>query len=80
MQSAVALLIEEVGFRLYGRLEMTQLLGWGLLEIFWYRPLLALWRTWATVSLLLGRTPKWGTIPRRPLDETPAESVVPLSR
>jgi cellulose synthase/poly-beta-1,6-N-acetylglucosamine synthase-like glycosyltransferase len=79
-QSAVALLIEEVGFRLYGRLEMTRLLGWGLLEIFWYRPLLALWRTWATVVTLVGRTPGWGRIPRRALDETPAESVVPLTR
>jgi cellulose synthase/poly-beta-1,6-N-acetylglucosamine synthase-like glycosyltransferase len=80
VQSLLALLIEETGFRRYGRAGMTRLLGWALLEIVWYRPLLALWRTWATFSLLLGRRPGWGRIPRRALDEAPAESVVPLTR
>jgi cellulose synthase/poly-beta-1,6-N-acetylglucosamine synthase-like glycosyltransferase len=80
VQSMLALLIEETGFRRYGRAGMTRLLGWALLEIVWYRPLVALWRTWATFSLLLGRRPGWGRIPRRALDEAPAESVVPLTR
>lgn len=80
MQSVMALLVEETGFRRYGRAGMTRLLGWSLLECLWYRPLLALWRTWATFSLLLGRRPGWGTIPRRARDEAPAESVVPLTR
>ena len=80
VQSVMALLIEEVGFRRYGRAGMARLLGWSLLEIFWYRPLLAFWRTWATLSLVLGRRPAWGSIPRRALDEAPAESVVPLTR
>jgi hypothetical protein len=57
LQSMLALLIEETGFRRYGRAGMTRLLGWALLEIAWYRPLLALWRTWAMVALLFGRLP-----------------------
>lgn len=80
VQSFIALLIEEVGFRRYGRAGMTRLLGWSLLEIFWYRPLLALWRTWATLSYVFGRRSVWGHIPRRALDEAPAESVAPLTR
>jgi len=75
-----ALLVEETGFRRYGRAGTTRLLGWSLLECLWYRPLLALWRTWGTFSLLVGRRPAWGTIPRRAFDEAPAESVVPLTR
>jgi uncharacterized membrane protein len=59
---------------------MTRLLGWSLLECLWYRPLLALWRTWGTVAVVLGRRPGWGTIPRRAFDDAPAESVVPLTR
>jgi cellulose synthase/poly-beta-1,6-N-acetylglucosamine synthase-like glycosyltransferase len=80
VQSVMALLVEETGFRRYGRAGMTRLLGWSLLECLWYRPLLAVWRTWATFSLLFGRRPGWGTIPRRALGEAPAESVVPLTR
>jgi cellulose synthase/poly-beta-1,6-N-acetylglucosamine synthase-like glycosyltransferase len=80
VQSVMALLVEETGFRSYGRAAMTRLLGWSLLEAFWYRPLLAVWRSWATVSLVLGRRPGWGTIPRRALDEAPAEGAVPLTR
>jgi cellulose synthase/poly-beta-1,6-N-acetylglucosamine synthase-like glycosyltransferase len=79
-QSFIALLIEETAFRRYGRAGMTRLLGWSLLEVFWYRPLLALWRTWATIEHLIGRRSAWGTIPRRTLDEAPAESVAPLTR
>jgi uncharacterized membrane protein len=40
------------------------LAGWSLLEIFWYRPITAVWRTWATVLVVLGRRPGLGTIPR----------------
>ena len=80
MQSLTALLIEEVGFRRYGRAGMTRLIAWGLLETFWYRPPLALWRTWATIMFLLGRRPTWGTIPRRSFEGPPADAAVPLSR
>jgi cellulose synthase/poly-beta-1,6-N-acetylglucosamine synthase-like glycosyltransferase len=80
VQSMLALLIEEAGFRRYGRAGMTRLIGWGLLELFWYRPLLAVWRTWATASALLGRRPTWGTIERREIDAAPAEAVAPLTR
>jgi cellulose synthase/poly-beta-1,6-N-acetylglucosamine synthase-like glycosyltransferase len=80
VQSLIALLIEEVGFRRYGRAGMTRLIGWGLLEIFWYRPLLALWQAWATITFLLGRRPTWGTIPRRSFEGPPADAAVPLSR
>jgi membrane glycosyltransferase len=80
VQSMLALLIEESGYRRYGRAATTRLIGWGVLEIFWYRPLLALWRTWGLVSFLLGRQPTWGTIERREIDATPAEAVAPLTR
>jgi hypothetical protein len=40
------------------------LAAWSLLELFWYRPLTAVWRTWATVLVLTRRRPGWGTIPR----------------
>jgi cellulose synthase/poly-beta-1,6-N-acetylglucosamine synthase-like glycosyltransferase len=80
VQSLTALLIEEVGFRRYGRAGMTRLIAWGLLETLWYRPLLAFWRTWATITYLLGRRPTWGTIPRRSLEGPPADEAVPLSR
>jgi cellulose synthase/poly-beta-1,6-N-acetylglucosamine synthase-like glycosyltransferase len=80
MQSLMALLIEEVGFRRYGRGGMTRLIGWSLLEIFWYRPLLALWQAWATIRYLLGRRPSWETIPRRSFEGSPADAAVPLSR
>jgi cellulose synthase/poly-beta-1,6-N-acetylglucosamine synthase-like glycosyltransferase len=80
LQSMVALLIEETGFRRYGRSGMTRLLAWGFIEIFWYRPLLALWRTWATIGLLFGRRPGWGKIPRRAIDAAPADALAPLTR
>lgn len=38
LQSVMALLVEETGFRRYGRAGMTRLLGWSLLECLWYRP------------------------------------------
>ena len=41
------------------------LLGaWSLVELFWYRPLTALWRIWATALVIVGRRPGWGSIPR----------------
>jgi cellulose synthase/poly-beta-1,6-N-acetylglucosamine synthase-like glycosyltransferase len=79
-QSMLALLIEESAFRRYGRAGMTRLIGWGLLEILWYRPLLAVWRTWATASALFGKQPQWGTIERREIDAAPGEAVAPLTR
>jgi hypothetical protein len=80
LQSMLALLIEESAFRRYGRAGMTRLIGWGLLEILWYRPLLAVWRTWATASALFGKQPQWGTIERREIDAAPGEAVAPLTR
>jgi cellulose synthase/poly-beta-1,6-N-acetylglucosamine synthase-like glycosyltransferase len=80
VQSLTALLIEEVGFRRYGRAGMMRLIAWGLLESFWYRPLLSLWRSWATITFLLGRRPTWGAIPRRSFEGPPADAAVPLSR
>ena len=64
LQTAGAILIEEVGFRRYTVRDLMVLVGWGLLELLWYRPLNALWRLWATGLVLLGRRPGWGTIPR----------------
>jgi hypothetical protein len=37
---------------------------WSLLELFWYRPLTALWRLSATVLMIARRRPGWGSIPR----------------
>jgi cellulose synthase/poly-beta-1,6-N-acetylglucosamine synthase-like glycosyltransferase len=64
LQTAGAILIEEVGFGRYRTRDLMVLAGWGVLELFWYRPLTALWRTWATVLTLVGRRPGWGSIPR----------------
>ncbi|HXV56775.1 MAG TPA: glycosyltransferase [Gaiellaceae bacterium] len=80
VQSLLALLIEETGFRRYGRAGMARLVGWSLVEMLWFRPLVTLWRAWATLALLVGRRPGWGTVPRRALGESPGEGVVPLLR
>jgi cellulose synthase/poly-beta-1,6-N-acetylglucosamine synthase-like glycosyltransferase len=64
LQTAGAILIEEVGFRRYRSRDLMVLAGWSLLELFWYRPLTAIWRTWATVLVFVGRRPGWGSIPR----------------
>ncbi len=64
LQTAGAILIEEVGFRRYTVRDLMVLAGWSLVELLWYRPLNALWRLWATVLVLTGRRPGWGTIPR----------------
>ncbi len=79
-QSIAALLVEELGFRRYGRLGVAKLLGWSLLECVWFQPLIALWKFDATVRFVFGRRPSWGTIPRRTLEEAPADSAVPLTR
>jgi cellulose synthase/poly-beta-1,6-N-acetylglucosamine synthase-like glycosyltransferase len=64
LQTAGAILVEEVAFRRYRNRDLMRLAGWSLVELFWYRPLTALWRTWATVLVLIGRRPGWGSIPR----------------
>jgi hypothetical protein len=61
---AVPLLIEEVGLRRYRSRDLMLFGTWSLAELLWYRPLTALWRTWATVLVLTGRRPGWGSIPR----------------
>jgi cellulose synthase/poly-beta-1,6-N-acetylglucosamine synthase-like glycosyltransferase len=83
LQTAGAILIEEVGFRRYTVRDLMVLAGWDLVELFWYRPLTALWRAWATVLVLLGRRPGWGTIPRgAAFSETPQPepTAAPLPR
>jgi cellulose synthase/poly-beta-1,6-N-acetylglucosamine synthase-like glycosyltransferase len=82
LQTAGAILIEELGFSRYRQRDLLLVAGWGLLELFWYRPLTAFWRAWATILFLTGRRPGWGKIPRgaalaeAPSDVTPA----PLTR
>jgi cellulose synthase/poly-beta-1,6-N-acetylglucosamine synthase-like glycosyltransferase len=83
LQTAGAILIEEVGFRRYRNRGLMVLAGWSLLESFWFRPLTALWRVWATALVLVGRRPGWGSIPRGAAfgDEVEAELVTaPLPR
>ena len=85
LQTAGAILIEEVAFRRYRTRDLMVLGGWSVLELFWYRPLTAFWRLWATLLALLGRRPGWGSIPRgvafREEPEAEAELVaMPLPR
>ena len=83
LQTASALLIEEVGFRRYRNRDLIMLGAWSLVELFWYRPLTALWRIWATVLVIAGRRPGWGSIPRGAAfrDEPDAElASAPLPR
>jgi len=82
LQTAASLLIEDVGFARYRARDLVKVGSWGLLETFWFQPLTALWRVWATVLFLLGRRPGWGTIPRgSALAEAPAEiAPAPLPR
>ncbi len=64
LQTAGAILIEEIAFRRYRTRDLVLLGCWSLLELFWYRPLTAVWRTWATILAIAGRRPGWGSIPR----------------
>ena len=83
LQTASAILIEEVGFRRYRNRDLMMLGAWSLVELFWYRPLTALWRIWATVLVIVGRRPGWGSIPRGAAfrDEPDAELLsAPLPR
>jgi cellulose synthase/poly-beta-1,6-N-acetylglucosamine synthase-like glycosyltransferase len=84
IQTAGAILVEEVGFRRYRSRDLLLLGLWSLLELFWYRPLTLLWRVWATVLLLVGRRPGWGTIPRGAAlgtdDDALEASTLPLPR
>jgi cellulose synthase/poly-beta-1,6-N-acetylglucosamine synthase-like glycosyltransferase len=83
LQTAGAILIEEVAFRRYRNRDLMRLAGWSLLELFWYRPLTAIWRTWATTLVIAGRRPGWGSIPRgAALGEDPEAELVtaPLPR
>ena len=78
LQTAGAILIEEVGFRRYTVRDLMVLAGWSLVELLWYRPLNALWRLWATMLVLTGRRPGWGTIPRgAAFTETPETEPAP---
>src|SRR5262249_24422478 len=78
LQTAGALLIEEVGFHRYRNRDLMLLGAWSLLELLWYRPLTALWRVWATLLVLSGRRPGWGTIPRgAAFREEPEAELVP---
>jgi len=62
--TAGSLLIEDVAFGRYRARDLAKVGSWGLLEIFWYQPLTALWRIWATLLFVTGRRPGWGRIPR----------------
>jgi cellulose synthase/poly-beta-1,6-N-acetylglucosamine synthase-like glycosyltransferase len=82
LQTGGAILIEDFGFGRYRVRDLVMIGYWGVLEIFWYRPLTAIWRTWATFLFLIGRRPGWGTIPRgAALAEAPIEMApAPLPR
>jgi cellulose synthase/poly-beta-1,6-N-acetylglucosamine synthase-like glycosyltransferase len=77
---AATLLIEEIGFRRYHAKDLVRLVAWGLVEALWFRPSLAWWRLKATVLVLIGRRPGWGTIPRGATLERPEQIMAPLTR
>ena len=77
MESAAAIVTEEIGFGRYRRRDPLLIGGWSLFEMFWYQPLSALWRLWATFLWLIGRRPGWGTIPRGTALAQPAEEQIP---
>ena len=64
LQTAGAIVIEQLGFERYRSRDLLLIAVWSILEIFWYRPLTAFWRVWATFRVLSGRRPGWGKIPR----------------
>jgi HEAT repeat protein len=64
LQTAGAIVIDELVSGRYRARDLALIGFWSLLELFWYQPLTAIWRSWATVLVLLGRRPGWGTIPR----------------
>jgi cellulose synthase/poly-beta-1,6-N-acetylglucosamine synthase-like glycosyltransferase len=76
-QTAGAILIEQLGFERYRGRDVMLIGGWSLLEIFWYRPLTAFWRVWATVLFFTGRRPGWGTIPRGAALAVPESEMEP---
>jgi cellulose synthase/poly-beta-1,6-N-acetylglucosamine synthase-like glycosyltransferase len=77
LQTAGAILIEEVGFGRYRTRDLLLIGGWGFLEMFWYRPLTAIWRAWASLLWITGRRPGWGKIPRgAALAEHPGPQVL----
>jgi cellulose synthase/poly-beta-1,6-N-acetylglucosamine synthase-like glycosyltransferase len=83
LQTASAILVEEVGVRRYRSRDLMLLGAWSLLELFWYRPLTAVWRIGASVLVIAGRRPGWGSIPRGAAfrEEPDAELVsAPLPR
>lgn len=85
LQTAGAILIEELGFERYRTRDLFLIGGWGLLEMFWYRPLTAIWRAWATVLWLTGKRASWGSIPRgaalgEQRDTPPEAEPAPLQR
>ncbi|MFC5404786.1 glycosyltransferase family 2 protein [Cohnella soli] len=61
-----AVLIEEWRLGKYQRVsDLNWLLLYAISEAFWYRPLLTVWRVWATIILLLGRKQGWGEMKRK---------------
>ena len=80
VMSATALLIEEIGFRRYRAWDLLRLTAWGCLEAVWFRPAMAWWRLKATVLVLIGHRPGWGSIPRGATLEEAAPAVAPLTR
>jgi len=64
LQTGGALLIQDVAYPRYKVRDLVRAALLGLLEIFWYQPLTAIWRLWATWLVLRGNRPGWGSIPR----------------
>lgn len=61
-----AVLIEEWRLGKYQRVsELNRLLLYAISEAFWYRPVLTVWRVWASVTLLFGRSQSWGEMKRK---------------
>ncbi|HAO93609.1 MAG: hypothetical protein A2X99_07730 [Deltaproteobacteria bacterium GWB2_55_19] len=73
--STAAVLLEEISYRRYPRLkDLLILLGFGILENFGYRQLLALWRTEAVLRFLFDKEREWEVVKKQGFD-TPAGDV-----
>jgi cellulose synthase/poly-beta-1,6-N-acetylglucosamine synthase-like glycosyltransferase len=69
--STIALLLEELAFRRYGRpSNRLRLLGWALLENLGYRQLTVYWRLRGILAFLRGRT-EWGSMNRQGFTSEP---------
>jgi hypothetical protein len=86
LQTAGAILTEEIGFGRYRRRDLLLIESWGLLELFWYQPAERALASLGHLPLAHRPPARLGTIPRGaalaqpPAEEPPELAPAPLSR